>query len=96
MKRLSLFRKNSSALQSGKTTQFLPLKGVYVYFRYDAKQTVMVIFNTNDNETTLMANRFSEITNGFSKTKNIITGNISSLGDFKLAPKESVVLELMK
>ena len=96
VKKLSWFRKNSSALQSGTTMQFLPLKGVYVYFRYDAKQTVMVILNTNDKETTLMANRFNEITKGFSKTKNVITGNISNLGDFKLAPKESVVLELMK
>ena len=96
VKKLAWFRKNSSALKSGNTMQFLPKDGVYVYFRYDAKQTVMVILNTNDKETTLMANRFDEITKGFSKTKNIITGNVSNLGDFKLGAKESLVLELMK
>ena len=28
--------------------QFIPKDGVYIYFRYDNKQTVMVITNTGD------------------------------------------------
>ncbi|MBL7747741.1 MAG: cyclomaltodextrinase N-terminal domain-containing protein, partial [Chitinophagaceae bacterium] len=39
---LANFRKNSSAITSGKTMQFIAKDGLYVYFRYDAKQTVMV------------------------------------------------------
>lgn len=95
VKRLAQFRKNSSAIKSGNTMQFVPQDGTYVYFRYDGKQTVMVVLNTGDKETTVMVNRFSEITKGFSKMKNVITGSITSLQDFKLLPKASVVFELM-
>ncbi len=76
--------------------QFVPEKGVYVYFRYDSKQTVMIALNTDTTSITVKANRFNEITNGFTKMKNILTGNISNLDDFKLNAKESAVFELEK
>jgi len=56
---------------------------------------VMVVLNTGDKETTITVNRFNEITKGFSKMKNVITGSISNLANFKLSPKESAVFELM-
>ena len=95
VKKLAQFRKNSSALKTGRMMQFVPQDGTYVYFRYDAKQTVMVVLNTGDKETTITVNRFNEITKGFSKMKNVITGSISNLANFKLSPKESAVFELM-
>ena len=75
--------------------QFVPQDGVYTFFRYDAKQTVMVVLNTADKEITVKTNRFNEITKGFSKMKNVITGTITNLQDLKLAPKESAVFELV-
>jgi glycosidase len=94
VKQLAHFRENSSAIKTGKTMQFVPMNGLYAYFRYDAKQTVMVVLNTGDKEAPVSVNRFSEITKGFSKMKNVITGDISTLQDFKLSPKESGVFEL--
>jgi glycosidase len=96
VKKIALFRKNASALQTGKTMQFVPEKGVYVYFRYDAKQTVMVALNTDTLSATVNISRFDERINGFAKMKNILTGNISAIGNFKLAAKESAVFELEK
>jgi len=46
--RLANFRKNSSALTMGKTMQYIPKDGFYVYFRYDNNQTVMVATNTGE------------------------------------------------
>ena len=47
---LAHFRKNSSAITTGKTMQFIPKDGLYIYFRYDSKQTVMVVTNTGDKD----------------------------------------------
>src|SRR6202000_687322 len=38
---LANYRKHSTALQTGKMMQYIPERGFYVYFRYDAKGTVM-------------------------------------------------------
>ena len=37
IKTLANFRKNSSALKTGKLMQYVPVDGLYVYFRYDDK-----------------------------------------------------------
>ena len=41
-------------------------------------------------------NRFGERTTGFSKQKNIQTGEITPLSDFTIRPKQSFVFELIK
>jgi glycosidase len=73
-KRLANFRKNSSAITVGKMTQYVPEKGVYVYFRYDAKQTVMCVMNTNDSTSTIDLSRFQERVKDFGKAYNVATG----------------------
>ncbi|HMU10912.1 MAG TPA: alpha-amylase family glycosyl hydrolase [Ferruginibacter sp.] len=94
--RLANYRKSSSALTKGKMMQFLPLDGVYVYFRYDDKQTIMVIMNTAKEKKNLTMKRFAERTNGFSRVKNILTGAVNELADLSLESYDSVVFELLK
>jgi len=96
VKKLAEYRKNSSALQTGNLMQYIPYEGLYVYFRYDKKNTVMVVLNTNDSSSNISVKRFSERTNGCSKTKNIITGEVTELKDFSIKAKETIVLELLK
>jgi neopullulanase len=64
-KSLALFRKNSSALKTGRMMQYVPEDGLYVYFRYDEKQTVMVVMNTNEKEKEINLNRYQERTRGY-------------------------------
>ena len=94
--KLANYRKNSTAITKGKLMQFIPKDGLYVYFRYDSKQTVMVINNTGDKSAKPDWKYFNERTNGFTKIKNVITGIITSLNDFEIQPKESFVFELIK
>jgi glycosidase len=94
--KLANYRKNSPALTKGKLMQYVPMDGVYVYFRYSDKQTVMVISNTGDKPAKIDTKRFDERTNVFGKAKNVITGETKSLNDIEVQPKESVVLELVK
>ncbi|MEO8820432.1 MAG: glycoside hydrolase family 13 protein [Ginsengibacter sp.] len=95
--KLANFRKNSSAITSGKMMQYEPKKGgLYVYFRYDSKQTIMTILNTSKKEEKVDVKYYYERTNGFTKMKNIITGETLPLEDFSLMPMESGVWELEK
>ncbi len=94
--RLGTFRKNSSAITSGKTMQFIPKDGLYVYFRYDSKQTVMVIANTGDKDARPDWNQYAERTAGFSQARNVVSGKIKNLADLVIEPKESFVLELIR
>jgi len=92
---LANFRKTSPALTAGKLMQYAPEDGVYVYFRFSQKQTVMVIMNTSKEEKNISLDRFTERTNGFSKMKNIITGEIYPLGKISLKTYQSAVFELL-
>jgi len=94
--KLANFRKNSSAITTGKMMQFAPQKGEYVFFRYDSKQTIMTVLNTAKEKINISIAYYSERTKGFSKMKNIITGDVSPLADFSLMPMESGVWELEK
>lgn len=93
---LANFRKNSSALTTGKFMQYVPEDAVYTYFRYDNKQTIMVVMNTAKEEKKVMFEKFTERIKGFSKMKNILTGQITSLNEIAIKSYESVVYLLIK
>lgn len=94
--RLANFRKTASAITSGRMMQFVPEDGVYVYFRYDNTQTVMVVMNTAKVKKTVSLKRFAERTKGFARMKNIQTGIISDLAPIPLESYESGVYLLVK
>ena len=76
--------------------QFVPQDGVYVYFRYDDTQTVMVVMNTAKENKTIALKRFEERTKGFSKMKNINSGAVTEIKDFSLDSYISNVFELIR
>jgi glycosidase len=94
--KLANFRKNSSAITTGKMMQFAPKEGEYIFFRYDDKQTIMTVLNTAKEKKTISIKTYSERTNGFTKIKNIITGETKPLEDFSLESMGSGVWELLK
>jgi glycosidase len=96
VKALANFRKNSSAIKTGRLMQYVPEDGLYTYFRYDTKQTVMIVMNTSDKAVKPKWEAYSERTKGFTKIKDVITGKISSFDELELQPKECFVGELVK
>ncbi len=96
IKSLAGFRKKSSAIATGKLMQYVPYDGLYIYFRYDAKQTVMVMINTGNNTIKPDWNFYAERVAGFTKMKNAITSNNIAMAGFEIKPKESFVFELTK
>jgi neopullulanase len=96
VKKLAAFRKQSSAIKTGKLLQFVPYDGLYVYFRYDAKQTVMVVLNTGDKNARIDWKRFEERGNGYTQVRNVISDKLMQAADLEIKPKESFVFELVK
>jgi glycosidase len=94
--KLANFRKSSPAITSGKMMQYVPQDGVYAYFRYNNDQTVMVVMNTSKEQTTISPSNYSERTTGFSKAKNIMTGEVTGVKDFSVGANASGGYELMK
>jgi len=96
VKALATYRKTSSALINGKLMQYVPVDGVYVYFRYDGKQTVMVAMNTAKTEKKITINDYAERTKGFANYTNVVTKEKGELKDFTLGSYQTIVLELTK
>ncbi len=93
--KLANFRKTSSAITTGKMMQYVPQDGVYIYFRYDDKQTVMVVMNTSKEQKVISPGNYLERTTGFAKMKNVTTGDVSDLQNFHVDAGSAVVLELL-
>jgi glycosidase len=97
IKALLNWRKDNPVIHHGMLKQFVPEDGVYVYFRYDERNTTMVVMNNNKEEKNFSWNRFAEATKGFTKAKNIIDDREVVIGDeFLILPMTAIIYELAK
>ncbi|NBT16842.1 MAG: alpha-amlyase [Chitinophagia bacterium] len=96
VKQLLNWRKQQPVIANGKTMHFAPFDGLYVYFRYDEKKTIMVIMNKNNKETNVNCERFSEILGQGSTAKDIMTNQLFDLHQgINVKPKTTTVLEII-
>jgi hypothetical protein len=95
VKKLGQFRLHSSALRTGKMMQYVPQGSLYVYFRYDAKQTILCAMNTGNAPVTVDFGRFSERTKGFGQGVDVLTGENHVLEQVATLPGRTMwILEL--
>jgi len=92
---LANFRKKSSAITKGAFMQYVPDDGLYIYFRYDAKQTIMCVMNTSNKNKEVDFSNFTERTSGYKAGKNIVTG-VTVANKFTIPAKRMWILELSK
>lgn len=91
------WRKGKEVIHTGKTTHYMPKESVYVYFRYNEKEKVMVVLNNNEKAQTLDLSRFAESLKGISAGQDVITGKTFQLkpeNKLTVSPKTSLILEL--
>ncbi|MES2276690.1 MAG: glycoside hydrolase family 13 protein [Bacteroidota bacterium] len=94
---LANYRKNTPALQTGKLMQYIPRKGIYTYFRYDAQKTVMIAYNGTDKEATMDTAYFTERMAGFNSGLDVLNGKtITNLKQVPIPAKTTLVIELKK
>lgn len=95
LKNFLAWRKNKTVIHSGKLMHYEPRDGVYVYFRYDDAETVMVVFNKNDAKTDLDLNRFEYNIGQFKHAKAVFSNQDVELGkSLSLAGKSVEIFEL--
>lgn len=89
------WRKNKPVIHTGKTTQYIPENNVYVYFRHNETEAVMVILNNSIDTQTINPTRFSENIKtakaGFEMLKN---QTINLTQPWEISPKSAMVIEL--
>ena len=91
-KKLLNYRKNSKAIQEGKTIHFAPENGIYVLFRMLDDETVVLILNKNDNPVDLELSRFDEIGLKGKILKNIISNEAFTWNDNLIINNEGVTI----
>jgi glycosidase len=90
------WRKDKEVIHTGKLTQFIPDDGVYVYFRHNKNETVMVALNNNENDPRLLDRiKYSEFLDHFDSGKDVITGqDYNNLSKIIIQPKSALIIEL--
>src|ERR1700753_2145623 len=96
MQKLLQWRKTNIAIIQGTLIHYAPNRsGVYVYGRIKDKHTVMVMLNGALGVKILKRDRFTDITAGFTKGRDVITGQVVDITkDVTVPGKGELVLEL--
>jgi glycosidase len=91
------WRKSKSIIHNGKLMHYLPDNNVYVYFRYNDTESVMVVVNNSKDKQTVKLERFKESLASYSSGKDIISdANFDLKSDLTIEGKSSLILELKK
>lgn len=89
------WRKNKNVIHSGKMTHYIPENNVYVYFRHNEKESVMVVLNNHTEKQTVDLKRFAENTKDYTKGKNIFDKKMFNLNNnLEIEGKGVLILEL--
>ena len=95
MKKILNWRKQNKAVKHGQLMHFIPMDGVYVYFRYIEDETVMVVLNGNDIQKDVDMSRFEELVSGKSNAYDVVSGDkVSNIDTIKVEAKSARILEL--
>jgi len=94
-KKLLNWRKNKPVIHQGKLTHYIPEENVYVYFRHNEKESVMVVMNGNSKASQLATKRFAENLSGYTQARNVLTDEkLSDLSTLTIPAMTTLVLEL--
>jgi len=94
VKKLLQWRKTATAIHNGKLIHYRPENGVYVYFRYNESQTLMIVINKGEAQE-LNLKRYNETIASSSTAIDIMNGQQILLEEqLQLAERSVVVYEL--
>ena len=96
IRRLFNWRKQANVIHDGKLMHYTPLeRQVYAYFRYDERDTVMVIMNRGDDTIDIDMARFEERLGAHRFATDVLSGKRFNIErPIKLDPKSVLLLEI--
>ncbi len=95
IKKLATWRKNMPVIHNGKLLHFDPQDNVYVYFRYNADQKIMIILNKNQTEQTLNLARFKEIMADAKSSKDVLSDKVYELINTLIVPANTALVLIL-
>ena len=94
-KKILNWRKNKAVIHTGKLTHYIPENNVYVYFRHNDSETVMVIVNNSKDNQKVNLSRFEENIKNFTAGNDILSNqNFDLKQELSIDGKSSLILEL--
>jgi neopullulanase len=95
VKKLSEWRKGKDVIHTGALTHFIPYDNVYVFFRHNDNETVMVMLNGDNSVREINMARFNEFLDGYHTAIDIISGGeVAIQSAIHLNPRQAMILEL--
>lgn len=89
------WRKGQEVIHHGRFVHYIPQDNVYVYFRFNAKQKLMVILNANEEGKDLETSPYAARLQGVSSGRDVLTGRMfADMKSIPLEAWESLILEL--
>lgn len=89
------WRQKKEVIHTGKLLHYVPENDVYVYFRYNDKERIMVVINNNETDQTIGLERYSQLLNGRTKGVNPLSGEQFMLqNQLRIAAQTALILEL--
>jgi len=97
MRNLTRWRRDKPVVHFGQLTHFVPVNNVYVYFRHNDTESVMVVMNGDEQEKTIRTDRFKERMDGFTSGQDVISGRmLNELNSIRIPGKTAMVIELRR
>ena len=89
------WRKSKSVIHKGKMTHYIPENNVYVYFRSNETESVMIVINNSNERQTFKTNRFDENIQNYQFGMDILSGKtIDIKNEINIEGKSVLILEL--
>lgn len=97
LKKILNWRKSAKVVHTGNMKHFIPEDGVYVYFRYNEKKTVMVAINNSDEERKLEKEKYAEFLSKYNSATDVVSGKkYDSRFEIYVPSKTAMIIELGK
>ncbi|MFO7979168.1 MAG: glycoside hydrolase family 13 protein [Bacteroidales bacterium] len=92
---LLTWRQQKQVLHNGWLVHFVPDDNIYVYFRVNEDETVMVILNNNEQEKTLDMSRFSDRIAGYTRANDVMTQQVrEGFEQWSIPANAAMIMEL--
>ncbi len=97
MSMLNHWRSSKEVIHSGRLTHYIPEDGVYVYFRHNDDETVMVVLNNNEESKTIKTGRFAENIEAFHTGTDLLHRTyFDQLDEIRMPAMSARIIELAK
>lgn len=94
IQKIQKWKSSNKAFENGKLMQFIPIDGIYVYFRYSDNDVAMIVYNSNKSSQKINISRFKEIIKNKTKGKEIISDKSIDLNSLEIKSKELMIIDL--